>query len=303
MIVGLIIVMTLILIKYQPVYAVKFGGEEIGYIESKKAFEQVLEEELGENEIENVAYKNINKDVKYKLKLVDKTISSNENEILSKMNEESETVYYEYAIIVNGENKEHVNTEEEANQIVENIKQELGEELNIEVTKVYTKEKEIQNDIEIATISDNITNNIKEQKVQEKKRQEATVNGIYLQVDPVKGHITSRYGAREAIRSHEHRGLDVAAPTGTPIKAITQGTIEYSSSMSGYGNLIIIDHGNGVKTYYGHCSKLYKKVGEEVETGEVIAAVGSTGNSTGPHLHLEVRVDNKIMNPLNYVYK
>ena len=73
--------------------------------------------------------------------------------------------------------------------------------------------------------------------------------------------------------------------------------------MSGYGNLIIIDHGNGVKTYYGHCSKLYKKVGEEVETGEVIAAVGSTGNSTGPHLHLEVRVDNKIMNPLNYVYK
>ena len=72
--------------------------------------------------------------------------------------------------------------------------------------------------------------------------------------------------------------------------------------MSGYGYLIIIDHANGVQTYYGHCSKLYASVGDEVTAGDVIAAVGSTGNSTGPHLHFEIRVNGVAYNPQNYLY-
>ena len=67
-----------------------------------------------------------------------------------------------------------------------------------------------------------------------------------------------------------------------------------------YGNLIIVDHGNGVETWYGHCSKLYAKVGDTVTAGDVVAAVGSTGNSTGPHLHLGIRLNNKYVNPVDY---
>mgnify|MGYP000106149234 FL=1 len=66
--------------------------------------------------------------------------------------------------------------------------------------------------------------------------------------------------------------------------------------------MIVISHGNGIETYYGHCSKLYVEVGDKVSQGETIAAVGSTGNSTGPHLHLEIRVNGVAYNPQNYVY-
>ncbi len=119
---------------------------------------------------------------------------------------------------------------------------------------------------------------------------------------PVKGNITSRYGARESIRDHSHKGLDIAAKTGTPIKAAADGKIKYADTMSGYGNLIIIDHGNGITTYYGHCSKLYKKEGQKVKAGDVIAAVGNTGNSTGSHLHFEIRKNGVYVNPAKYLY-
>ena len=69
-----------------------------------------------------------------------------------------------------------------------------------------------------------------------------------------------------------------------------------------YGNLVKIDHGQGIETWYGHCSKIYVKEGAKVEAGDIIAAVGSTGNSTGPHLHFEIRVDGNTVNPQNYVY-
>lgn len=72
--------------------------------------------------------------------------------------------------------------------------------------------------------------------------------------------------------------------------------------MSGYGYLIIIDHANGVESYYGHCSKLYADVGDEVTAGDVIAAVGSTGNSTGNHLHFEIRLNGSTINPESYIF-
>ena len=82
-----------------------------------------------------------------------------------------------------------------------------------------------------------------------------------------------------------------------------EGTIKYAGWMGGYGNLVIISHGNGVETYYGHCSKIYVKKGQEVTAGDTIAAVGSTGYSTGNHLHFEIRKDGTQVNPQKYVYK
>ncbi|HTX87081.1 MAG TPA: peptidoglycan DD-metalloendopeptidase family protein [Candidatus Nanoarchaeia archaeon] len=102
--------------------------------------------------------------------------------------------------------------------------------------------------------------------------------------------------------SWAHKGLDIANPLGTPIYAAESGTvIDAGWSTAGYGNKIDIDHGGGMFTRYGHASKLLVKKGDVVERGQVIALIGSTGHSTGPHLHFEVHVNGKTYNPLDYL--
>ena len=121
-------------------------------------------------------------------------------------------------------------------------------------------------------------------------------------IKPVSGVITSRFGVSSRIRRSSHTGLDIATSTGTPVKAAASGKVTFSGYKGSYGNMLVISHGNGVQTYYGHCSKLYVSAGATVSQGQTIAAVGSTGNSTGPHLHLEVRVNGVAYNPQNYLY-
>jgi murein DD-endopeptidase MepM/ murein hydrolase activator NlpD len=114
---------------------------------------------------------------------------------------------------------------------------------------------------------------------------------------PVNGVLTSGFGWRWG-RMHE--GIDIAAPSGTPIRAVAAGTIIYAGWMGGYGNITIIDHGNGLATAYAHQSAIYIG-GGAVSQGTVIGAVGSTGNSTGPHLHFEVRVNSVPVDPMGYL--
>ena len=104
------------------------------------------------------------------------------------------------------------------------------------------------------------------------------------------------------MRSSTHTGLDIAASKGTPIKAAASGTVSFSARKGAFGELVVITHQGGVQTYYGHCSKRYVSAGETVKQGDTIAAVGSTGNSTGPHLHFEVRINGVAYNPQNYLY-
>ena len=120
---------------------------------------------------------------------------------------------------------------------------------------------------------------------------------------PITGIITSRFGSMESIRSFPHNGLDIAAPYGTKIKSASDGKVIFSGWQGSYGNLVIIDCGNGVKIYYGHCSKLLVKVGTKVKAGDILAEVGSTGNSNGNHLHFEIQINGVSVNPQKYIYK
>ena len=116
--------------------------------------------------------------------------------------------------------------------------------------------------------------------------------------------ITSTFGGRASpggIGSTNHKGIDIAAPRGTPVYAADGGTVTYAGWMSGYGYLVRINHGNGYETYYGHNSSLTVSVGQHVYKGQQIARVGSTGNSTGNHCHFEVRYNGVAKNPLNYL--
>lgn len=115
---------------------------------------------------------------------------------------------------------------------------------------------------------------------------------------PIKGRLTSRFGPRQ---KSFHDGIDLAAPSGTPIRASKKGQVIYSDKLRGYGNLIIIRHPKGLASVYAHNRKNFTKEGQRVTQGQVIAEVGITGRVTGPHLHFEIRKNNVAENPLYYL--
>ena len=117
---------------------------------------------------------------------------------------------------------------------------------------------------------------------------------------PTAGYVSSPYGLRFG-GSEFHQGVDIAAEIGTPIVATADGVVTAAGWNGGYGNMVDVDHGGGIVTRYGHASAVAVTVGQQVRRGEVIAYVGSTGRSTGPHVHYEVRVDGQPVNPAGYL--
>jgi murein DD-endopeptidase MepM/ murein hydrolase activator NlpD len=121
---------------------------------------------------------------------------------------------------------------------------------------------------------------------------------------PAKGWFTSRFGYRVSPftgRSALHTGLDIAAAPGSPVYAPADGIVTYAGYDEGYGKMITIDHGYGVTTRFGHNAQIYVQVGQKVSRWDVIASVGNTGRSTGPHLHYEVRVNGVPRDPALYI--
>ena len=130
------------------------------------------------------------------------------------------------------------------------------------------------------------------------------VQGSGAMIWPLAGSITSDFGWRtHPITGAQrfHSGIDIGGDYGDPIYAAQAGTVEYAGWISGYGNAVIINHGGGISTLYGHCQALDVSTGQSVAQGELIAECGSTGNSTGPHCHFEVRVNGEPVNPLAYL--
>lgn len=114
---------------------------------------------------------------------------------------------------------------------------------------------------------------------------------------PTIGWLTSSFGVRDGVM---HKGIDLAANLGTPVEAALDGKVSFSGILKGYGKVVKVNHGNGMETIYAHCNKLYVNSGEEVKRGDHIADVGSTGDSTGPHLHFEVKINGNPVDPLKY---
>lgn len=128
--------------------------------------------------------------------------------------------------------------------------------------------------------------------------------GLSDTVTPVSGELTSSYGYRDHPVNGAytfHSGVDLAAEKGTPVAAFAAGTVDFVGESEAYGLYIQLDHGNGVTTFYCHCSDLCAHKGETVSAGQTIAKVGDTGNATGAHLHMEIKKDGMWLNPLYYV--
>lgn len=295
------------LIKYKVLYKVTISGKEVGYVTNKNEFEKLLNEQIINPSDENIAYVDIEELPKYQLVLASNSKESNEEEIYNKVSDMAVRTYKVYGIAINNNESVYVNTIEEAEETVSKIKEEYAnklDEIEISVNEIYTKSiDEVEQTVEVASAIQTAEVEVQEAVKEIQKIKAATLDGVYFAVRPVSGTITSRYGANESIRDHTHKGMDIAAPYGTKIVAAAKGKVTYSGWMGGYGNLIIITHENEIQTYYGHCSKLHVKVGEEVEAGDTIASVGSTGFSTGNHLHFEIRKNGNQINPQKYLYK
>ena len=116
--------------------------------------------------------------------------------------------------------------------------------------------------------------------------------------------LSSKFGKRKhpiyKVTKH-HRGVDLAAPMNSPIRAIAKGMVVFADKYKGYGNLVVIDHGDGLTSHYGHCHEIKVSPLDTIAAGQIVATVGKTGNVTGPHLHLEIRKEGKAVDPQQFL--
>ena len=299
-------IISIISMFYKVTYAVTLEEEFLGYTSNKSELQEKINEYMEQGEEDNTAFVDVKTLPEYSLCFVKKETETNDDEIFEKIKGTGETYYQYYAIKDDNEEKFYVATKKEAEKVIDELTEKNSKNKNdLSFEKIYSKELE---DFEE---TDKIVTALYEKPVvyyysatkvaSASEKVDLSKYGISLIKPVTSGYtITSRYGARWG---STHTGLDVAAPHGTTIVAAASGTVTVSvDSGTGYGKYIVISHGNGVQTLYAHCSKLIAKVGEQVAQGQKIAEVGSTGNSTGNHLHLEIRVNGKTLNPQNYLY-
>lgn len=305
---------------FKPIYSVTLNGELIGYCSKKSKLQAKIDEyiEKGNGDNSNLAFVQVDSMPQYKMCLLKRNVETNDDEIFQKVTGNGTAYYKYYAVLENSEEKAYVADFATAESIIEGLKEKDSD--NIEDLSIIEKYETKLADF--VTKEDAISSLYKEKPVVVKQVTVAKASsssssgsfstsrnmsqskvslGVSL-IKPITGTISSRFGASSSIRSGAHTGLDIASSSGSPIKAAGSGTVSFAGWKGSYGNLLVITHSNGVQTYYGHCSKLYVSSGQSVSQGQTVAAVGSTGNSTGPHLHFEIRVNGVAYNPQNYVY-
>lgn len=298
---------------YKISYSVTINGEMVGYTDNKSKLQTEINDYIENGESENTAFVQVESLPEYKVCLLKRDVQASDEDIFNIIKSAGTTYYRYYSINENDEEKLYVANFTEAEDIINQLKEKNSKNMdNITISEKY--ETQMQ---DFTTVEDAVSN-LYVQKPQVTVAKNKTISvgsvntattiaggkvslGISL-ARPVSGIISSRFGARSSIRSSAHTGLDIATSTGTPVLAAASGTVTFSGRKGSYGNLLVITHSNGVQTYYGHCSKLYVSAGTTVTQGQTVAAVGSTGNSTGPHLHFEVRVNGVAYNPQNYLY-
>lgn len=319
MLIGLILIAAIILASYKPVYTVLINGEEKGYITSKSKLQREIEEYLQKGDSERVGYILLNDRPEYEFNLVKKELETKDEEILVGILESCDVYYKVYAVEANEEEFCIVDSLAEAQEIVDKInaeQKEFTKKTTVKISEKYEKDYEVTNDVELA-INDVIEPLKKENEkivkkyttYSSKKTVPADVLASLLNSNveltfgyPVRNNytVTSRYGWR---RSGFHTGIDYATAYGTPIYAAEDGVVTCSQWSGNYGYLVKIQHAGNFETRYAHCSRFAVSVGDQVKKGDVVAYVGSTGNSTGPHVHLEIRYEGKSVDPETLIQK
>ena len=311
LVIAAVLILGIIKVTYKQTYSVSLNGEIIGYTQDKVSLQKRINDYINTGNGDNVAFVEVKEMPEYTACLLKNEIETNDNEIFNKVVSSGISYYKYYAITEDEDEKAYVKTFADAESAVNQLK----DKKSTNAEKLGIVEKYSIEQAEYKTVETCVSELYKEKKVvvaQTRTVPKATYTGPSVPtslgislVKPVSGTISSRFG----IRSRDnHKGLDIAAPKGTAIKAAASGTVIFSgfgangNGYSGYGYTVAIKSNSSVTILYAHCSALYVKAGQTVSQGQVIAAVGSTGISTGNHLHFEIRVNGRAVNPQNYIY-
>ena len=317
LLIGACLIGAILYFLYKPTYAVYLDGELVGYTDEKKELQDKINLYIKSGDGKEVAFYEIDSMPEYEEVYSKKDVTSNDEEIFDTVIAKGTPYYKQYAILVDKEDKYYVSSYDEAEEVINELKKKKSTNIKEITYSVKYSSDEKQKETKTSTV----VSKLYKKPVEKKKvsttnyyssgggniRTGANISfskvalGVSLK-RPISGTISSRFGSRSSVRSSIHTGLDIAARLGTPIKAAAGGTVVHAGWKGSLGKLIVISHGNGVQTYYAHCNSIGVSVGQKVSQGEVIGKVGSTGNSTGPHLHLEIRVNGVAYNPQNWLY-
>ena len=317
LLIGACLIGAILYFLYKPTYAVYLDGELVGYTDEKKELQDKINLYIKSGDGKEVAFYEIDSMPEYEEVYSKKDVTSNDEEIFDTVIAKGTPYYKQYAILVDKEEKYYVSSYDEAEEVINELKKKKSTNIKEITYSVKYSSDEKQKETKTSTV----VSKLYKKPVEKKKvsttnyyssgggniRTGANISfskvalGVSLK-RPISGTISSRFGSRSSVRSSIHTGLDIAARLGTPIKAAAGGTVVHAGWKGSLGKLIVVSHGNGVQTYYAHCNSIGVSAGQKVSQGEVIGKVGSTGNSTGPHLHLEIRVNGVAYNPQNWLY-
>ena len=295
----------------------------MGLVSDKDKFEKDIKDTL-EDVHEPVVSATLAEKPRYSLRLVDKEdIDVDDDYVFAKIEEKIEKKYRYYNLKEDDKLLAKVSTKEEKDKLIEELKKDKNVK-DIKVEEEETKENYIISYEEAKQLAfstaENIENDKKEKNVKTKiEKQNTNIIKNIRKGGTVSTSSSSNASAmlgslsfRRPLNSSRisagylgypgHRGIDFPSPQGTPVMAAEAGTVTtvlYSNKS--YGNRVIIDHGNGISTLYGHNSTISVSLGQKVSKGQTIAGVGSTGRSTGNHVHFEIRINGKPINPTSYV--
>ena len=294
-------------------YSVTLGDEFLGYTSDKSELQSKINDYIKSGDSQSVAFVEIDELPNYKMCLLKKGLTANDEEIFQTVISKGTPYYKYYAILENGVEKCFVQSFEESEAIINGLKEKKSNNMD-SVSYVVKYDTQMSDFTNIETAVASLYVAPVNQKVPTKTvtgRTTIVYNnsslGLAMIQQPVSGSITSRFGVSSRIRVSTHTGLDIATSSGTPVLPIAPGKVTYAGYKGSYGNLVIISHGTNdqgqkIESYYAHNSRLNVSVGDEVNENSIISFGGSTGNSTGPHLHLEIRINGNPVNPQKYLY-
>lgn len=314
-------VLVTVLNTYKPTVKAYIGGKFVGYFSSEQQFDEVYNDLVTEKQnIDSNVKVYLESEPTFETSYTRDSLISNQN-VYTNLRAEMKTEYTVYEVAVDGDNKMKFDTKDDANKYADSLKTEVSK-LNVEVKEEKVEEKGEITSIERAdvilkdivdrnkpvetpkaTITANSSNTTKSNTNSSSNVQKAKTIGA-TSVQPTGGGVWPTVNRRincQYMGYSGHTGIDLGGAIGTAIYAYKSGTVTFAGWGSGYGLHVKIDHGNGMTTYYAHCSELFVSVGQQVTEGQMIAKIGMTGYTTGPHLHFEVRFNGVPTNPYPYI--
>lgn len=314
-------VLVTVLNTYKPTVKAYIGGKFVGYFSSEQQFDEVYNDLVTEKQnIDSNVKVYLESEPTFETSYTRNSLISNQN-VYTNLRAEMKTEYTVYEVAVDGDNKMKFDTKDDANKYADSLKTEVSK-LNVEVKEEKVEEKGEITSIERAdvilkdivdrnkpvetpkaTITANSSNTTKSNTNSSSNVQKAETIGA-TSVQPTGGGVWPTVNRRincQYMGYSGHTGIDLGGAIGTAIYAYKSGTVTFAGWGSGYGLHVKIDHGNGMTTYYAHCSELFVSVGQQVTEGQMIAKIGMTGYTTGPHLHFEVRFNGVPTNPYPYI--